>query len=168
MRDLSLCVFEGCSRESSVPPLSTPSSLGYRSALSLARAAGCRLFSRAFGWRLRCCVVCVISQGDPLQLFSLCEVLKSDGTGPEAKLTVKVIDSYWDKPMNFLPQGGGPAEGEEMEVLRKDLLPANPASQDQTPDLADLDKCAANLPVTNVGYRQCLLSAGCVCRCYVP
>ena len=108
--------------------------------------------------------VCLISQGDPLQLFSLCEVLKSDGTGPEAKLTVKVIDSYWDKPMNFLPQGGGPAEGEEMEVLRKDLLPANPASQDQTPDLADLDKCAANLPVTNVGYRQPLLSTAC-CAC---
>jgi hypothetical protein len=105
--------------------------------------------------------VCVIPQGDPLQLFSLCEVLKSDGTGPDAKLTVKVIDSYWDKPMNFLPQGGGPAEGEEMEVLRKDLLPANPVSQDQTPDLADLDKCAADLPVNTEERRQSLLTAAC-------
>jgi hypothetical protein len=107
-------------------------------------------------------------QGDPLQLFSLCEVIKSDGTGPEAKLTVKVIDAYWDKPMNFLPQGGGPSDGEELEVLRKDLLPANPASQDQTADLADLDKCAAAAlaprPLTNaVGCRLtspcCLTSA---------
>jgi hypothetical protein len=105
--------------------------------------------------------------GDPLQLFSLCEVLKSDGTGSDAKLTIKVIDSYWDKPMNFLPQGGGPKEGEELECLRKDLLPANPASQDKTADLADLDKCAycADCPVTTHawGNRHCLLTAACLC-----
>ena len=119
---------------------------------------------------VRCCdggVWCVgRRQGDPLQLFSLCEVLKSDGTGPDAKLTVKVIDSYWDKPMNFLPQGGGPSEGDEIEVLRKDLLPANPASQDRTADLADLDKCAAVLPTTHTTwlYCWCLLIAACCVR----
>ena len=80
-------------------------------------------------------------QGDPLQLFSLCEVINSEGTGPEAMLTCKVVDSNWDKPMNFLPQGGGPADGEEIKIMRKDLLPANPETQDMTPDLSDLDKC---------------------------
>ena len=47
--------------------------------------------------------------GDPMQLFSLGEVLRSEGTGMEAKLTVKVVDSYYNKPegTNFLPQGGG-------------------------------------------------------------
>ena len=81
------------------------------------------------------------AQGDPLQLFSLLEVMGSEGTGPEAMLTCKVVDSNWDKPMNFLPQGGGPADGEEIKIMRKDLLPANPETQDMTPDLSDLDKC---------------------------
>ena len=93
--------------------------------------------------------------GDPLQLFSLCEVSSSEGTGPEAMLTVKVVDSYWDKPMNFLPQGGGPADGEEIQVMRKEFLPANPERQDRTADLADLDNLNEGALLHTMGMRYC-------------
>ena len=55
---------------------------------------------------------------DPLQLYSLAEVLSTEGAGAEAVLTCKVVDSFYDKPMNFLPQGGGLSEGETTTVVR--------------------------------------------------
>ena len=42
---------------------------------------------------------------DPLQLYSLAEVASTKGTGAEAILTCKVVDTFYDQPMNFLPQG---------------------------------------------------------------
>ena len=41
---------------------------------------------------------------DPVQLYSLCEVQSSEGTGPEAELTVKVIPvkSLFQNQVEFL------------------------------------------------------------------
>ena len=65
---------------------------------------------------------------DPLQMYSLAEVVSTQGTGGEAVLTCKVVDSFYDKPMNFLPQGGGLSEGETTTVVRKviQLFPPDP------------------------------------------
>ena len=76
---------------------------------------------------------------DPLQLYSLCEVLSSEGIGDDAILTVKVVEKYYDDPVNFLPQGGGVEQGEMVKVARKDLQAANPPTQDMCQDLGDLD-----------------------------
>ena len=59
---------------------------------------------------------------DPLQLYSLAEVASTKGTGTEAILTCKVVDTFYDQPMNFLPQGGGYSEGEVVEVPRNAAL----------------------------------------------
>ena len=76
---------------------------------------------------------------DPLQLYSLAEVVSTEGAGAEAVLTCKVVDSFYDKPMNFLPQGGGLSEGETTTVVRKESFSANPPHQDTVMDLGDLD-----------------------------
>ena len=81
---------------------------------------------------------------DPLQLYSLAEVQSSEGTGPEAQLTCKVVDTFYDKPLGegpllFLPQGGGLTLGEETQVTRKEFLTANSPLQDMCKDLGDLD-----------------------------
>eukprot|EP01045_Picozoa_sp_COSAG04_P026050 COSAG04_NODE_3540_length_2725_cov_1.060548_2_plen_113_part_00 len=65
---------------------------------------------------------------DPLQMYSLAEVVSTEGTGGEAVLTCKVVDSFYDKPMNFLPQGGGLSEGETTTVVRKGA-PRRPSSR---------------------------------------
>lgn len=94
---------------------------------------------------------------DPMQLFSLVEVLSSNGTGPEAELTCKVVDSYWNKPegTNYLPQGGGLSEGEEVQIQRKDTLPANPPSQDMVKDLGELDNLHEAGLLHCMGMRYC-------------
>jgi myosin heavy subunit len=76
---------------------------------------------------------------DPLELYSLGEVQSSEGTGPEAVLKIKIVDTFYDKPENFLPQGGGFSMGEVIEMARKDVFSANPPSQDMEKDLGNLD-----------------------------
>ena len=76
---------------------------------------------------------------DPLQLYSLCEVVTSEGDGPEAVLTVKVVESYYDDPVDFLPQGGGVKKGEILTVTRANFHAANPPEQDMVMDLGELD-----------------------------
>jgi hypothetical protein len=86
------------------------------------------------------------------------EVVRVEGTGPEALLTVKVVEPYWnwhDGETNFLPQGGGPARGDEMQVKRRECLPANPPSQDQVPDLAQLNHLHEAALLHVLGMRYC-------------
>ena len=92
---------------------------------------------------------------DPVQLYSLCEVISSEGQGPEAMLTVKVIDTYYDVPMNFLPQGGGVTKGEELQILRKDFPAANPPHQDMVMDLGDLENLHEPALLHCMGMRYC-------------
>ena len=76
---------------------------------------------------------------DPLQLYSLGEVQSSKGTGPDAVLSIKIVDSFYNKPVDFLPQGGGYKEGEVLELARKETFAANPPQQDMEMDLGNLD-----------------------------
>lgn len=92
---------------------------------------------------------------DPVQLYSLCEVVSSSGSGPEAELTVKVVDTYYDVPMNFLPQGGGVTLGETLTVKRKDFPAANPPHQDMVMDLGDLDNLHEPALLHCMGTRYC-------------
>ena len=39
---------------------------------------------------------------DPLQLYSLFEIVDSDGSGPDAVLTCRCVDLNYDKPLDFL------------------------------------------------------------------
>ena len=80
---------------------------------------------------------------DPLQLFSLAEVVKTEGTGTDAVATVKVVRKYYDEPFDpsfILPQGGGLEVGETKQLPRHDLLVANPSQQDLCMDLSDLEQ----------------------------
>eukprot|EP01051_Picozoa_sp_SAG22_P023589 SAG22_NODE_6154_length_892_cov_0.715006_1_plen_263_part_01 len=43
---------------------------------------------------------------DPLQLYSLFEIVSSEGSGPEAILTCKCVDLNYDKPIDFLADFG--------------------------------------------------------------
>lgn len=92
---------------------------------------------------------------DPLQLYSLCEVLSSEGIGDDAILTVKVVEKYYDDPVNFLPQGGGVEQGEMVKVARKDLQAANPPTQDMCQDLGDLDNLHEAGLLHCMGMRYC-------------
>jgi len=92
---------------------------------------------------------------DPLQLYSLAEVSSSEGTGDDAVLTVKVVDTYYDKPMDFLPQGGGLTLGEETQVTRKEFLTANSPLQDMCKDLGDLDNLHEPALLHCMGMRYC-------------
>jgi myosin heavy subunit len=76
---------------------------------------------------------------DPLQLYSLGEVQSSEGTGPDAVLSIKIVDSFYNKPMDFLPQGGGFSEGEVITLARKETYAANPPHQALEKDLGSLD-----------------------------
>ena len=88
---------------------------------------------------------------DPLQLYSLAEVASTKGTGAEAILTCKVVDTFYDQPMNFLPQGGGYSEGEVVEVPRKETFSANPPHQDMEMDLGNWTTCTS---------RRCCTASG--------
>ena len=92
---------------------------------------------------------------DPLQMYSLAEVVSTEGTGGEAVLTCKVVDSFYDKPMNFLPQGGGLSEGETTTVVRKESFAANPPHQDMVKDLGDLDNLHEPALLHCLGQRYC-------------
>ena len=73
---------------------------------------------------------------DPLQLFSLVEAVETLASG---RVKCKVEDSYYDKPVDFLPQGGGVDVGEVLELTRSEVLPANPKLQDMVMDLSELN-----------------------------
>ena len=92
---------------------------------------------------------------DPLQLYSLGEVTKVDGSGTEANLTIKIVDSYYDKPMNFLPQGGGYSEGETITLKRGETFAANPPHQDMVQDLGSLDNLHEPALLHCMGMRYC-------------
>jgi myosin heavy subunit len=89
---------------------------------------------------------------DPLQLFALVEVIR---TLPSGRKVCKVEKAYWDEPVNFLPQGGGCAAGEELEVIEKELLKANPPSQDMVPDLTALENLNEAALLHTIGMRYC-------------
>ena len=99
----------------------------------------------------------VAKLGDPMQLFSLGEVLQSEGSGTDAKLTVQVVDAYYNKPIgtDFLPQKGGPADGDKVQVQRGDVMPANPASQEFCMDLGELDNLHEAGLLYCLGQRYC-------------
>jgi hypothetical protein len=90
-----------------------------------------------------------------LPLYSLFEVMSSNGTGPEAVLSCKCIQTYYDEPINFLPQHGGFELGESVDKARKDTLSANPPSQDNVQDLADLDFMHEPALLHCMGMRYC-------------
>ena len=92
---------------------------------------------------------------DPLQLFSKVAVARSSGSGQEASLTVKVVETYYDHPVDFLPQGGGVKQGEELQVRRSELMPANPEAQSMAADLANLDNLNEAALLHTVGMRYC-------------
>ena len=92
---------------------------------------------------------------DPLQLYSLAEVASTKRTGAEAILTCKVVDTFYDQPRNFLPQGGGYSEGEVVEVPRKETFSANPPHQDMEMDLGNLDNLHEPALLHCMGMRYC-------------
>ena len=91
---------------------------------------------------------------DPLQLFALVEVVK---TLPSGRKMVRVENAYWDQPSGsaFLPQGGGCANGDELEVLEAELLRANPPSQDMVADLTALENLNEAALLHTIGMRYC-------------
>jgi myosin heavy subunit len=92
---------------------------------------------------------------DPVQLYSLCEVVSSEGSGPEAVLTVKVVDPYYDNPVDYLPQGGGVKKGETLTVTRENFHAANPPEQDMCMDLGELDNMHEPGLLHCMGMRYC-------------
>eukprot|EP01051_Picozoa_sp_SAG22_P001528 SAG22_NODE_61_length_23387_cov_34.380582_16_plen_130_part_00 len=58
---------------------------------------------------------------DPLQLYVLAEVIKTDGTGPGAKVAAKVVEDSYRQPIDFLPQGGGVEVGQVLELTREEV-----------------------------------------------
>lgn len=98
------------------------------------------------------------SLSDPLQLFSLAEVVKTEGTGEAAIATVKVVRKYYDEPFDpafILPQGGGLEVGETAELSRSELLLANNSRQDLCMDLSDLDNLNEAALLHTIGMRYC-------------
>ena len=89
---------------------------------------------------------------DPLQLFSLVEAVETLASG---RVKCKVEDSYYDKPVDFLPQGGGCKTGETIEAKKDELLNANPPSQDAVPDLTALDNLNEAALLHTIGMRYC-------------
>lgn len=63
----------------------------------------------------------------------------TEGVGEDAKVTVKVEQESYKRPIDFLPQGGGVDVGQVLEFKRSDVLPANPKEQDMVMDLSELN-----------------------------
>eukprot|EP01048_Picozoa_sp_COSAG05_P010495 COSAG05_NODE_928_length_6564_cov_2.265429_1_plen_384_part_10 len=125
--------------------------LGAMAAAAIAAAAA----QKDMGWYKTGKVAKKPKLTDPVPLYSLCEVEKSDGTGPEAVLTVKVVETCYDHPINFLPQGGGVTLGETLEIKRKDFPAANPPHQDMVKDLGELDNMHEPALLHCMGQRYC-------------
>ena len=123
--------------------------------MSAAAALAAANEQKDMGWVRTGKITRVSKFDDPLQLFSLVEIVRSDGVGAEAMLTVKVVETYYDHPVNFLPQGGGCVLGAELQVKRKDVMPANPRSQDMVADLASLNNLNEGALLHTVGMRYC-------------